>query len=351
VRRITNNFKIGNIGIGSNYPVSIQTMTNTKTYDVDSTVKQIIELNKAGADIVRIAVPTDKDANAIKNIVKRTKNIPLVADIHFRVKYAIKAIESGINAIRINPGNMPNKDLETLIDSAKQNNVPIRIGVNAGSIHAKLRPTFLLNPIEALVQSALSEASIFEKNNFYDFKISIKHHTPMVVVNAYEELAKHGNWPFHIGVTEAGLFLQGVVKNTSAMSILLNKGIGDTIRVSLSDDPIKEVEAGLEILYSLGIRKRPFEIISCPTCGRTEIDLISLTEKVKQAVIDNNIKLKVAVMGCIVNGPGEAKDADIGVAAGPKQGQIFIKGKPIKTVQENEILPELIKAANKLKLV
>jgi (E)-4-hydroxy-3-methylbut-2-enyl-diphosphate synthase len=338
--------KFRTVKIGSNNPISVQSMTTTHTSDVKKTIEQIEQMALYNCDIVRVAVANTKDANSLKEIVNNSI-LPVVADIHFRKSFALKAIDCGVACVRINPGNMPYQDAIEIIELLKQTQIPCRIGVNAGSISENIKKKYGVS-VKGLLKSALDEIKLFEDNGFYNFKISIKHHDPSIVIKVYNELAKYGNWPFHIGVTEAGPIVPGIVKNTIAITELLQNGIGDTLRVSLSANPVNEVKTGVEILQSLGLKKRKYEIISCPTCGRTEIDLQDLVKKVELAVIKNNINLKGAVMGCVVNGPGEAADADIGVAGGVNSGKIFVKGKPIKIVKENEIVDELIKCAQML---
>jgi (E)-4-hydroxy-3-methylbut-2-enyl-diphosphate synthase len=346
-RRKTVQVSLGHVKIGSKAPISVQSMTNTFTSNMDKTLLQINTLKNAGADIVRVAVATEKDAKALKNIVQNA-SVPIVADIHFRAKLAVKSIEQGVQGIRINPGNMPKKDIKEIVDAAKLNKVIIRVGANAGSISAENRKKYKNSPVNALVNSALENIKLIEKLKFNDLKVSLKHHDPMITVKAYEVLANKVDYPFHIGVTEAGATFSAIIKNTSAISILLNKGIGDTIRVSISGDKVKEIETANEILMCLGLKQREYEIISCPTCSRTQIDVIKMAELVEKAVKEHNIKLKIAVMGCIVNGPGEASDADIGIAGGKSFGTLFIKGKKIKQVKEQDIVPELIRLAKKL---
>lgn len=342
---------LNNVLVGGGAPVTVQSMTTTRTHDVEATILQINQLAMAGCDVIRVACPTNKDALALSDIVKGS-SIPVIADIHFQSKYVYQAIESGCAGVRVNPGNIKNLDVELpkIVMMATDYKTPLRIGVNAGSLDAEILQKYNgVTSADALVEAALKEANQFEKLGFYDFAISLKHHDPMIVVEAYEKLSTHGNWPLHLGVTEAGADLQGIVKSTTAFAILLAKGIGDTIRVSLSNDPIEEVKTGLEILYSLGLRERKLEIISCPTCGRKEADVIKLVQNVKRVFENDEIlvnkKLKVAIMGCIVNGPGEAREADIGVAGGRDKGQIFIKGNVVKTVPSANIVEELYKAA------
>jgi (E)-4-hydroxy-3-methylbut-2-enyl-diphosphate synthase len=326
-------------------------MTTTRTWDIDATVGQINQLHIAGCDIIRVACPTNKDAKALQKIVELSP-IPVIADIHFQPTFVYQALQAGCPGVRVNPGNIKNlkAELPRIVAMAKDTRTSMRIGVNAGSLAPDLleKYNYKVTP-EAIVEAALREAREFEKLYFYDFAISVKHHDPLTTVEAYQLLSQKGDWPFHLGVTEAGPALQGTVKSAVAFGILLKQGIGDTIRVSLSADPIEEVKVGLEILYALRLRERRLEIISCPTCGRKEADVISLAAKVEDIFMHDpelkNKKLKVAVMGCIVNGPGEAREADLGVAGGRGKGEIFIKGKSVKTVEESQIISELVSIA------
>jgi (E)-4-hydroxy-3-methylbut-2-enyl-diphosphate synthase len=329
-------------------------MTTTRTWDVDATVEQIRELTIAGCDIIRIACPTGKDADAVPLIVEQSP-IPVITDIHFQPSYIFKSIEAGVAGVRVNPGNIRrlNDQLPEIVAAAKSNSVPMRIGVNAGSLDPQILAKHGNIPTsEALVEAALKEAAEFEKLNFFDFAISVKHHDPKTTIKAYELLSEKIDCPLHLGVTEAGPKLQGSIKSAVTFGILLEQGIGDTIRVSLSDEPAEEVRVGLEILRSLGLRQRDFEIISCPTCGRKEADVIELAKLVETTLAERpDIKgsgIKVAVMGCIVNGPGEAREADIGVAGGAGKGQIFKKGEVVETVASSEIAPALLRHIDEL---
>jgi (E)-4-hydroxy-3-methylbut-2-enyl-diphosphate synthase len=324
-------------------------MTTAITRDTLSTLKQIETLTDVGCEIIRVAVPKDADADALAEIVANSP-IPVVADVHFHSKFVYKAIDAGCGGVRVNPGNILHFETEVpkICATAKSAGVSLRIGVNAGSLDDSLRALYFESPAEALVESALREAKMFEDNGFYDFKISVKHHDPIVTVKAYEMLAKQGDWPLHLGVTEAGLLFDGTIKGVSAIAILLSLGIGDTIRLSLTANPIEEIKLAKGLLQALRFRTKPVEIIACPTCGRCEIELIELAEKVENAIKDlkPSRPLKVAVMGCAVNGPGEAKEADLGLAGGKGRGILFAKGKVIKTVKEGDMLDELIKLIN-----
>ena len=327
----------------------MQSMTTTLTSDVEATLQQIAELTAAGCDIIRVACPSQDDADALPEICKRS-TIPVIADIHFQPKYVFAAIEAGCGCVRVNPGNIRAFDdqVKEIARAAKDHGTSIRIGVNAGSLDKRLYEKHGGATPEALVESAMWEASLFEEHDFHDFKISVKHHDPVTMIQAYRLLASKGDWPLHLGVTEAGPEFQGTIKSATAFGALLSEGIGDTIRVSLSAPPVQEVKVGLEILRSLGLRKRNFEIVSCPSCGRSQVDVYALANAVNDGLKDITYPLRVAVMGCIVNGPGEAREADLGVASGNGKGQIFIKGKVIKTVPESEIVATLISEANRL---
>ena len=348
-RRKTRQINVGGIGVGSQSQVSVQSMTTTKTTDINGTLQQIAELTATGCDMVRVAVPTQDDADVLHIIAKKSQ-IPVIADIHFQPKYVFQAIEAGCAAVRVNPGNIRKFDdrVGEIARAATDAGVSLRIGVNAGSLdprqlekHGKATP-------EALVESAVWEASLFEEHDFHDFKISVKHHDPVVMVKTYRLLAERGDWPLHLGVTEAGPAFQGTIKSVAAFGILLGEGIGDTIRVSLSAPPVEEVKVGLQLLQSLGLREKKLEIVSCPSCGRAQVDVFTLAEDVTEGLKDVAFPLRVAVMGCIVNGPGEAREADLGVASGNGKGQIFVKGEVIKTVPEAEIVPTLISEARRI---
>jgi len=337
---------VGNVPVGSDAPVSIQSMTTTKTYDIGSTLQQIAELTAAGCDIVRVACPTDKDADALSVIAKQS-TIPVIADIHFQPRYVFQAIEAGCGAVRVNPGNIKKFDdkVKEIAQAAKDHGTSLRIGVNAGSLDPRLLKKYGKATPEALAESAVWEAELFEEHDFHDFKISVKHHDPVTMVRAYEILAERGDWPLHLGVTEAGPAFQGTIKSAVAFGTLLSKGIGDTIRVSLSAPPVEEVKVGEQILQSLGLRPRKLEIVSCPSCGRAQVDVYELAEKVTEGLKDITFPLRVAVMGCVVNGPGEAREADLGVASGNGKGQIFVKGEVVDTVAEEDIVETLIARA------
>lgn len=348
-RRKTRQLQVGSVGVGSDSPISVQSMTTTKTHDINATLQQIAELTAAGCDIVRVACPTDKDAEALKIIAMKSQ-IPVIADIHFQPKYVFAAIEAGCGAVRVNPGNIRQFDdqVKEIAQAAKDHGTSIRIGVNAGSLDRRLLQKYGKATPEALVESAVWEASLFEEHGFHDFKISVKHNDPVVMVRAYELLAERGDWPLHLGVTEAGPAFQGTIKSATAFGALLSKGIGDTIRVSLSAPPVEEVKVGNQILESLNLRPRKLDIVSCPSCGRAQVDVYTLAEQVTAGLEGMKAPLRVAVMGCVVNGPGEARDADLGVASGNGKGQIFVKGEVIKTVPEDQIVETLIEEANRL---
>src|SRR3954469_7506959 len=345
-RRKTRQLMVGNVGIGSDHPVAVQSMTTTKTHDINATLQQIAELTAAGCDIVRVACPTDKDAEGLPIIAKKSK-IPVIADIHFQPKYVFAAIEAGCGAVRVNPGNIRKFDdqVKEIAQAAKDAGVSLRIGVNAGSLDKRLLAKYGKATPEALVESAVWEASLFEEHDFHDFKISVKHNDPVVMVRAYEMLAERGDWPLHLGVTEAGPAFQGTIKSSVAFGALLSRGIGDTIRVSLSAPPVEEVKVGTQILQSLNLRPRKLEIVSCPSCGRAQVDVYTLAEKVTAGLDGMTVPLRVAVMGCVVNGPGEAREADLGVASGNGKGQIFVRGEVVKTVPEAQIVETLVEEA------
>lgn len=348
MRRKSKKIKVGNLYVGGDAPITVQSMTNTQTKDVEETVKQILSLEKEGCEIIRVAVPDFNAAEAIKEIKKRI-NIPLVADIHFDYRLAIKSIENGVDAIRLNPGNIGSENkIREVISCAKYKGIPIRIGVNAGSLEKDLLEKYKKPTPMALVDSALRHVDILEKNGFYDIVISVKSSNVIENIESYRLLSEKTDYPLHLGVTEAGTTFSGSIKSAIGIGALLCDGIGDTIRVSLTDDPLQEVKVGKEILKACGVRKFGVEIISCPTCGRTNIDLIGLAKKAEILLKDIDKPIKVAIMGCIVNGPGEAKEADIGIAGGIGEGIIFKKGKIIKKVSEDLLLDELIKEINKL---
>ena len=348
-RRKTRQLMVGSVGVGSDYPVSVQSMTTTKTHDINATLQQIAQLTASGCDIVRVACPKPIDADALPIIAKKSP-IPVIADIHFQPKYIFAAIDAGCAAVRVNPGNIKEFDgrVKEVAHAARDAGIPIRIGVNAGSLDKRLLAKYGKATPEALVESALWEASLFEEHGFGDIKISVKHNDPVIMVSAYRQLAEQCDYPLHLGVTEAGPAFQGTIKSAVAFGALLSEGIGDTIRVSLSADPKEEVKVGDQILQSLNLRERGLEIVSCPSCGRAQVDVYTLAEEVTAALDGMDIPFRVAVMGCVVNGPGEARDADLGVASGNGKGQIFVKGEVIKTVPESQIVETLIEEAIKL---
>lgn len=324
-------------------------MTTTPTTDINATLQQIAELTTAGCDIVRVAVPTSDDADVLPIIAKKSQ-IPVIADIHFQPKYVFQAIDAGCAAVRVNPGNIRKFDDQVgeIARAAKDAGISIRIGVNAGSLDKRLLAKYGKATPEALVESAVWEASLFEEHDFHDFKISVKHNDPVIMVRAYELLSERGDWPLHLGVTEAGPAFQGTIKSATAFGALLSQGIGDTIRVSLSAPPVEEVKVGNQILQSLNLRPRKLEIVSCPSCGRAQVDVYTLAEKVTAGLEGMTVPLRVAVMGCVVNGPGEAREADLGVASGNGKGQIFVKGEVVKTVPESMIVETLIEEAMRI---
>jgi (E)-4-hydroxy-3-methylbut-2-enyl-diphosphate synthase len=348
-RRKTRKIMVGKVAVGGDAPISVQSMCTTKTTDVNETLQQIAELTASGCDIVRVAVPSQDDADRL-HLIARKSQIPVIADIHFQPKYVFQAIDAGCGAVRVNPGNIRQFDdqVGAIAKAAKDAGVSIRIGVNAGSLDPRLLQKYGKATPEALVESAVWEASLFEEHDFHDFKISVKHNDPVVMVRAYEMLSERGDWPLHLGVTEAGPAFQGTIKSSVAFGALLSKGIGDTIRVSLSAPPVEEIKVGSQILESLNLRPRKLEIVSCPSCGRAQVDVYTLAEDVTKGLEKLTVPLRVAVMGCVVNGPGEAREADLGVASGNGKGQIFVKGEVIKTVPESEIVATLIEEANRL---
>ena len=348
-RRKTRQIMVGKVAVGGDAPISVQSMTTTPTTDINGTLQQIAELTATGCDIVRVACPSQDDADVLHIIAKKSQ-IPVIADIHFKSRYVFQAIDAGCGAVRVNPGNIRQFDghVGEIAKAAKAAGVSIRIGVNAGSLDPRLMEKYGKATPEALVESAVWEASLFEEHDFHDFKISVKHNDPVVMVRAYELLSERGDWPLHLGVTEAGPSFQGTIKSSVAFGALLSKGIGDTIRVSLSAPPAEEVKVGSQILESLNLRPRKLEIVSCPSCGRAQVDVYKLANDVTAGLEKLTVPLRVAVMGCVVNGPGEAREADLGVASGNGKGQIFVKGEVIKTVPESEIVATLIEEANRL---
>ncbi|MFE4053477.1 flavodoxin-dependent (E)-4-hydroxy-3-methylbut-2-enyl-diphosphate synthase [Streptomyces sp. YIM B13518] len=348
-RRASRRIQVGPVAVGGGAPVSVQSMTTTRTSDVGATLQQIAELTASGCQIVRVACPTQDDADALPVIAKKSQ-IPVIADIHFQPKYVFAAIEAGCAAVRVNPGNIKQFDdkVKEIAKAARDHGTPIRIGVNAGSLDRRLLQKYGRATPEALVESALWEASLFEEHGFRDIKISVKHNDPVVMINAYRLLAERCDYPLHLGVTEAGPAFQGTVKSAVAFGALLSRGIGDTIRVSLSAPPVEEVKVGIQILQSLGLRERRLEIVSCPSCGRAQVDVYKLADEVTAGLEGMEVPLRVAVMGCVVNGPGEAREADLGVASGNGKGQIFVKGEVVKTVPESKIVQTLIEEAMKI---
>ncbi|MGH3455136.1 MAG: flavodoxin-dependent (E)-4-hydroxy-3-methylbut-2-enyl-diphosphate synthase [Nocardioidaceae bacterium] len=348
-RRKSRQIRVGSVLVGGDAPVSVQSMTTTPTTEIDATLQQIAELTAAGCDIVRVACPSQDDADALPAIATKSQ-IPVIADIHFQPRYVFAAIDAGCAAVRVNPGNIRKFDdqVKEIAAAASAAGVSIRIGVNAGSLDKRLLEKYGKPTAEAMVESAVWEASLFEEHDFHDFKISVKHHDPVVMVQAYEMLAERGDWPLHLGVTEAGPAFQGTIKSSVAFGALLAKGIGDTIRVSLSAPPVEEVKVGLQILQSLNLRPRKLEIVSCPSCGRAQVDVYKLADAVTAGLEGMEVPLRVAVMGCVVNGPGEAREADLGVASGNGKGQIFVKGEVIKTVPESQIVETLIDEAMRI---
>ena len=348
-RRHSRRIMVGSVPVGGGAPVTVQSMTTTPTADVDATLMQIAELTAAGCQIVRVAVPSTDDADALPAIARKAQ-IPVIADIHFQPKYVFAAIDAGCAGVRVNPGNIRQFDdqISPIARAATGAGVPIRIGVNAGSLDRRLLAKYGSATPEALVESALWECSLFEEHGFRDIKISVKHHDPVVMISAYRLLAQRCDYPLHLGVTEAGPAFQGTVKSAVAFGALLADGIGDTIRVSLSAPPVEEIKVGTAILESLGLRARGLEIVSCPSCGRAQVDVYTLAEEVTAALDGLGVPLRVAVMGCVVNGPGEAREADLGVASGNGKGQIFVKGEIIKTVPESQIARTLVEEALRL---
>jgi len=348
-RRKTRQLMVGGVGVGSDSPISVQSMCTTKTHDVNATLQQIAELTATGCDIVRVACPRQEDADALAEIAKHSQ-IPVIADIHFQPKYIFAAIDAGCAAVRVNPGNIREFDgrVVEVAKAAGDAGIPIRIGVNAGSLDKRIMAKYGKATPEALVESALWEAGLFAEHGFFDIKISVKHNDPVVMVAAYEQLAAQCDYPLHLGVTEAGPEFQGTIKSAVAFGALLSRGVGDTIRVSLSAPPVEEVKVGNQILESLNLRPRSLEIVSCPSCGRAQVDVYTLANEVTAGLEGLDVPLRVAVMGCVVNGPGEAREADLGVASGNGRGQIFVRGEVIKTVPEAKIVETLIEEAMRI---
>ena len=348
-RRQSRRIQVGSVPVGGGAPISVQSMTTTPTADVNATLQQIAELTAAGCQIVRVAVPSQDDADALPAIARKSQ-IPVIADIHFQPKYVFAAIDAGCAAVRVNPGNIKSFDdkVKEIARAASATGTPIRIGVNAGSLDRRLLARYGRATPEALVESALWECSLFEEHGFGDLKISVKHNDPVVMIEAYRQLAVRCDYPLHLGVTEAGPAFQGTIKSAVAFGALLAEGIGDTIRVSLSAPPVEEVKVGTAILEALNLRHRGLEIVSCPSCGRAQVDVYKLAEEVSAGLEGLTVPLRVAVMGCVVNGPGEAREADLGVASGNGKGQIFVRGQVVKTVPEARIVETLIDEAMRL---
>lgn len=347
-REKTRPVQVKDIVIGGGNPIVIQSMTNTKTQDVDSTVAQILKLEEAGCEMVRVAVPHEEAAKAIEKIVKRI-HIPLVADIHFDYRLALMAIENGINKLRINPGNIGSEEkVKTVVEKAKAYHIPIRIGVNSGSISKTNLEKYGGVNAESMVESASEHIRILEALDFKDIIVSLKASNVPLAIETYTTFAERYNYPLHVGITEAGTLYKGTIKSSVGLGAILSRGIGDTIRVSLSDDPIKEIECAQNVLQSLGLGQYGVEIISCPTCGRTEVGLIELANRVEEATKHITKPLKIAVMGCVVNGPGEAREADIGIAGGKGEGLIFKKGQILKKVKEEELFKAFMEEINQM---
>jgi (E)-4-hydroxy-3-methylbut-2-enyl-diphosphate synthase len=348
-RRPSRRIHVGPVPVGGGAPVSVQSMTTTRTSDIGATLQQIAELTASGCQIVRVACPTQDDADALATIARKSR-IPVIADIHFQPKYVFAAIEAGCAAVRVNPGNIKQFDdrVRDIARAAEDHGTPIRIGVNAGSLDRRLLRKYGRATPEALVESALWEASLFEEHGFRDIKISVKHNDPVVMIEAYRQLAAQCDYPLHLGVTEAGPAFQGTIKSAVAFGALLSQGIGDTRMVSLSAPPAEEVKVGIQILEALNLRQRRLEIVSCPSCGRAQVDVYKLADEVTAGLEGMRVPLRVAVMGCVVNGPGEAREADLGVASGNGKGQIFVKGRVVKTVPESRIVETLIEEAMKI---
>ena len=341
LRNETKEIRIGNMIIGGGHPVAIQSMTNTKTEDVEATVKQILALEAAGCEIIRCAVPSMEAAQALKKI-KQQIHIPLVADIHFDYRLAIAAIENGADKIRINPGNIGTEEkVKAVVEKAKEYQIPIRVGVNSGSLEKELVEKYHGVTAEGIVESALDKVKLIEDLGYDNLVVSIKSSDVLMCVRAHELIAEKCPYPLHVGITESGTLYSGNVKSSIGLGIILHEGIGDTIRVSLTGDPLEEIRTAKLVLKTLGLRKGGIEVVSCPTCGRTKIDLIGLANQVEQMVQDIDLDLKVAVMGCVVNGPGEAKEADIGIAGGIGEGLLIKKGEIVRKVKEEELLDTL----------
>lgn len=348
MRKRTKNFYYGNVGIGSDFPVTVQSMTNTDTRDINKTVLQIKSLEGVGCDIIRIAVPDMEAALALKEI-KTKVNIPIIADIHFDYRLALESIENGVDGLRINPGNIGNTHrVKQIVEKCKEKDIPIRIGVNSGSIKKEFLNKYNGVNVDSMVESAMEHVRILESMDFKKIVLSVKSTDIDMTIKCYEKLTELVDYPLHIGITESGSIWKGTIKSSIGIGALLSKGIGDTIRVSLTGSPVEEVKVGKQILRSLGLLNDKIEVISCPTCGRTRIDLEGIVREVEEKIDNIDKPIKVAIMGCEVNGPGEAKEADIGIAGGNGLGLIFKKGKIIKKVKEEELINELVKEINKL---
>ena len=345
-RRKTTQFKIGNVGIGSDFPISVQSMTTTKTRDAEATLAQIYEIASNGADIVRVTCNEVEAAEGLVEITERSP-VPIVADIHFQYKLALAAIDAGVNGLRLNPGNIRKESqIKEVAKAALEQNIPIRIGVNGGSLDKDLLEKYGDATPEALVESALKELRYLEDVGFYDIKISVKHSNVPMMIESYRLLAEKVKYPLHLGVTEAGPLPGGLIKSTAGISTLLNEGIGDTIRFSLTTNPIEEAKSGRQLLEYLELRERnSLDLIACPSCGRAEVDVIKVAEEAQDALNKENIPLQVAVMGCVVNGPGEARSADLGIAAGKNKGHLFIRGEVVRVVEEKDMVSSLLNEA------
>ena len=345
-RRKTRQIKLGKVGVGSDFPISVQSMTTTKTKDVESTLSQIYELASNGADIVRVTCNEVDAATGLVEITQRSP-VPIVADVHFQYKLALSAIDAGVNGLRLNPGNIrKEQQIKEVAKEALSASIPIRIGVNGGSLDKDLLEKYGDATPEALVESALKELKYLEDVNFYDIKISVKHSNVQLMIESYRLLAEKVDYPLHLGVTEAGPLPGGLIKSTAGIGTLLSEGIGDTIRYSLTTDPVEEAKSGRALLEYLGLRERnSLDLIACPSCGRAEVDVIKVAEQAQDVLDNENIPLQVAVMGCVVNGPGEARSADLGIAAGKNKGHLFIKGEVVRVVNENEMVDALLSEA------
>ena len=342
-RRVTKQIKVGKVGVGSDYPISVQSMTTTKTKNTEETIQQVYELANNGADIVRVTCNDIDAAKSLVNISARSP-VPIIADIHFQYKLALAAIEAGVHGLRLNPGNIRNeKHIKDVAKEALLANVPIRVGVNAGSLDKDISQKYGDSTPEALVESALREIKYLEEVEFYNIKISVKHSNVPLMIESYRLLSEKIDYPLHLGVTEAGPLPGGLIKSVSGISTLLSEGIGDTIRFSLTTDPVDEAKYGRQLLEYLNLRERKsLDLIACPSCGRAEVDVIKIAEEAQQALEKKGYPIQVAVMGCVVNGPGEAKSADLGIAAGKNKGHLFIKGQVVKVVNENEMVSSLV---------